>query len=320
MKLSRKSVCILVASGAFLVVLAAAIRCVGRSKEAPVPQDRGAGLVRVVATGRDNRQRPNLRPLDTASSPVNTICGLDGETAGRFPVRIRALRSIARCRNLPPEDVSVLLGYVASTNDVMSADRVAALKNDVLNLLRNQDTAPAQLPRLLIDMLENGEYDATMTDYCIQHLGSMWSAFRSEGMSECVRAVLADAASCKEFPYSGTALYALADDIEAPDEARERLRRLTVSLACDPAANPLARISAIQLSAQRRFLEVMPTVRRLLAEPHPDMLLAMVSVGAIGCLGRQSDIHLLEDVRDRCGERIRPAVDAALSKLSRSSK
>lgn len=272
--------------------------------------------MRVVAAGRDNRCKPAVRPAINVSPAVDTICGFDPETAGRFPARIAALRSISHCRNLSPEDVSVLLGYIATTNDAMSADRVAALKNDVLNLLRGQDPVPRRLPGLLVDMIDGGAYDATITDYCIQHLGSMWRDFATEGLRENARAVFAAAAARRDLPYAGTALYALADEKTPPVEYRARLRQLTVSLACDRSANPLARIAAIQLAAQKDYREVLTSVRRTLAEPNPDTVLAMVSVGTVGCLGCDADIPLLEGLRARGGVRLQPAIDAALARLT----
>ena len=74
-----------------------------------------------------------------AISPVAAVCG-DGANAGRYEARNDALRSIMRSRSLTKEDAAALLDYLASTNDAMRVERVAALKNDVMNLLRRQET------------------------------------------------------------------------------------------------------------------------------------------------------------------------------------
>ena len=44
-----------------------------------------------------------------------------------------------RSRSLTKDDATALMDYLASTNDQLRAERVAALKNDVMNLLRNQE-------------------------------------------------------------------------------------------------------------------------------------------------------------------------------------
>lgn len=286
----------------------------------PASVARGHETVRVVSIGCDTVRRSPSRPLAGASAAVDVVCGLDRKTAGRYASRISAFRSIAGRRDLSSEDVSVLMDYVASTNDTMSAELVAGLKNEVLNLLRNQNPVPDRLAGLMMDMIDSGDYDATIVDYCIQHLGAMWRDFATEGMRERARNVFVSAASCKSRPYAGTALYSLADEKGAPAEYKAKLRRLTVAIACDPAANRLARISAIQLAARKGYAEVLPSARKTIAEVRPDAVLAMVSVGAIGSLGCAADIPALECLRERCGHRLNTAIDAALAKLDGGRK
>ena len=162
---------------------------VGRPVPTPASVARGQEAVRVVSVGRDTVRRLPARPSLSASAAVDVVCGLDSQTAGRYAARISAFRSIAGRRDLPSEDVSVLLDYIASTNDAMSAELVAGLKNEVLNLLRNQDPMPERLAGQMMDMVESGDYDATIVDYCIQHLGAMWRDFATEGMRERARNV-----------------------------------------------------------------------------------------------------------------------------------
>ena len=46
-------------------------------------------------------------------------------------------------------------------------ERVAALKNDVMNLLRSQDSPPANLAKALIAMFDGGGHPPAVLDYCI---------------------------------------------------------------------------------------------------------------------------------------------------------
>ena len=85
----------------------------------------------------------------SASSAVPMICG-ESAVADRYEARNNALRSIARRRDLSEEDVAALMEYVAATGCVMHVEREAALKNDVLNLLRNQKRQPEGLVDLLL--------------------------------------------------------------------------------------------------------------------------------------------------------------------------
>ena len=51
-------------------------------------------------------------------------------------------------------DVDALLGYLRRADDAMRVERVAALKNDVMNLLRNQEPPVEGLAETLIAMIE----------------------------------------------------------------------------------------------------------------------------------------------------------------------
>lgn len=317
LEMTNKAKVIVVASTVVVLLSGIAIvRFGGRKpRPRPVPVSQKHTEVAVVPVGEHGSGRTFDAPPSVVMSAVKVVCGLDAKTAGRYSSRISALHSISKHRNLPPEDVLALCEFVTATNDAISVDCLAGLKNEVLNLLRNQVPVPELLPELMIDMIGCGEYDATTVDYCIQHLGSMWQGFSSEGLRENVRKVLVDAASRRRLPYAGTALYALADEAGAPTEYRVKLRQLTVSLAIDFSSNPLARISAIQLAAQKGYDEVLPVVRRMISDKRVDMVLTMVCVGAIGYLGNASDIPLLEDLRERGSVRLHAAVDAALARI-----
>ena len=99
---------------------------------APCPTE-----VRIKAVER--KPEPSDHEVIEASAAVAIVCGADSETADRYEARNDALRSIARRRDLPKGDVEALLAYLRATDDAIRIERVAALKNDVMNLLRNQD-------------------------------------------------------------------------------------------------------------------------------------------------------------------------------------
>ena len=105
----------------------------------PVPEVPAASAeVRVRAVER------KAEPMEwgdgvAASRAVAIVCGADEATADRYEARNDALRSIARRRDLPKNDVAALTAYLRSQDDSMRVERVAALKNDVMNLLRSQE-------------------------------------------------------------------------------------------------------------------------------------------------------------------------------------
>ncbi len=83
--------------------------------------------VRSVGPGPSSSTEPDPAAI---SASIATVCGADPSTADRYEARNDALRSISRDRNLPADDVGALVSWLASTNDVLHTERLAALKND----------------------------------------------------------------------------------------------------------------------------------------------------------------------------------------------
>ena len=124
---------------AVLVGLAAIVLhcCKGAVPDAiPPPLRNAASDVRIRA--RHAAPVVSAVPKGFASDSVRTICGHDPSCADRYEARNDALRSVARRRDLALEEVALLMSYVESTNCILRVEREAALRNDVLNLLRNQ--------------------------------------------------------------------------------------------------------------------------------------------------------------------------------------
>ena len=249
-----------------------------------------------------------------ASAAVAVVCGEDEATADRYEARNDALRSIARRRDLARNDVALLMAYVGATNDVLRAERTAALKNDVLNLLRNQKPIPDGLAELLIGMFRAGDHPPTVLDYCLQHVGAMQGDVADAALRDRIRAVLVEAARRVRFPYAGTALYSLSEDRRGVAAHDAELKRLTLAL-CAPSANAAARIAAIQLAGQRGWREALPILRRTLTDTRRDAVVDMAVIGSIGLLGGDEDLPLLESLRVKGGLRLRPAVDAAVRRI-----
>ena len=261
------------------------------------------------------RPEVNRAVLPDVSAAIAVVCGKDRASANRYEARNDALRSIARRRDLSAGDVAALMAYVASGKGALHPAREAALRNDVLNLLRDQEPVPTSLPGLLVDIVRKGRHDATLVDYAIQHLGALQRDLRDVEMVRRVRNALFDAASGIEKTYAGTALYALADARAMTDAESGRLRRLT-SVACSPRANPLVRLSAFQLAGQRGYREVLPDVRSVLRGDRRDAVADTVAVGTLGLLGEASDVALIESFAAKGGSRLAGSCAAAIERIN----
>ena len=246
-----------------------------------------------------------------ASDAVAIVCGADSATADRYEARNDALRSIARRRDLAEEDVAALVAYLRAQDDNMRSERVAALKNDVMNLLRSQNPPVEGLADELIGMFYGGNHPSAVLDYCIQHLGAMQDEL-NDAMRGRVRKMFVEAARRTSQSYAGTALYSLAEDKLATAAQEGELKRLTLAL-CKPGVNNVARIAAVQLAGQRGYAEALPTLRETLSGDRRDAAIDIVCIGSIGLLGNEDDIALIE--RFRGDARRSAAVEAAIKRI-----
>ena len=280
--------------------------------------------VRIKAVER--KPEPSDHEVVEASSAVAIVCGADPTTADRYEARNDALRSIARRRDLPKDDVAALMAYLRWADYALRVERVAALKNDVMNLLRNQEPPVEGLAETLIVMFEGRgisthnssthnspthPHPPAVLDYCIQHLGAMQNSL-DDATRLRVRRVFLRAARNTRQPYAGTALYSLAEDKRATASQEGELRRLTLAL-CKPGVNKVARIAAIQLAGQRGYAEALPVLRETLSGEKRDAVLDTVCIGSVGLLGNADDIALLE--RFRGDARRSAAVEAAIKRI-----
>lgn len=270
-------------------------------------------VVAAPSVSRASQSRTAVAPEDV-SAAVAVICGHEAATADRYEARNAALCSLARCRDLDADDVQALMDYLRATDGALRIEREAALKNDVLNLLRNQATLPDGLADLLMEMFACKAQPSEVRDYALQHLGALQKDDLEASQRQDVRDLFVAAAKDIRESFAGTALYSLAATEQMSKTQDAELRRLTVA-ACGAAANPLARMSALQLAGGRGYGEVLPVVRNLLDGARRDAVTDMVAVGTLGLLGGRDDLSRLERLKTCGGQRLRPAVETAIRRI-----
>jgi len=285
---------IAIACGAALLIAAAVVVALHERQSVPLPEVPVAQTpaeVRVKAVKHNSAANVATAAPDV-SRAVAIICGKDSATADRYEARNDALRSIARRRDLLEDDVAALMAYLRRADNALRPERIAALKNDVMNLLRNQEPPPKGLTEALIAMFRSGKHPSAVLDYCIQHLGALQGEIIDDALRHRVHEAFVFAARQTRQPYAGTALYSLAENKHASQSQKNELKRLTVAL-CKRDSNPVARVSAIQLAGERGYKEILPILRETLSSSHRDAVLDIVSIGSLGLLGEESDLELL---------------------------
>ncbi len=330
---------------ALLIAAAVGVALHDRRQILPLPEMPVAvPAVEVRAKAVERKPEPSDHEVVKASTAVAIVCGADSATADRYEARNDALRSIARRRDMPEKDVAALIAYLRRADNALRVERVAALKNDVMNLLRNQEPPVEGLAETLVGMVEGNKgnrggalgdralpgntiHPPVVVDYCIQHLGAMVNelddAARVGALGDRalpdggVRGVLVRAARDKAKPYAGTALYSLAEDRRATPAQETELKRLTLAL-CKPGVNNVARIAAIQLAGERGYAEALLALRDTLSGEKRDAVLDTVCIGSIGLLGNADDIALVE--RFKGDARRSAAVEAAIRRINERAK
>ena len=299
-----------------LIAAAVAVVVASRNWQQPAPPpDLSVAVpvakVRVKAVKHNSAANVATAAPDS-SRVVGIICGKNSATANHYEARNNALRSIARRRDLPEKDVAALMTYLQSTKDRLRPERVAALKNDVMNLLRNQEPPPKGMVETLIAMFRRGKHPPAVLDYCIQHLGAMQCEITDDALRHRIRETFVFAAHQTRQPYAGTALYSLAENKHASQSQKNELKRLTVAL-CKQGSHTVARVSAIQLAGERGHKEILPILRETLSSSRRDAVLDIVSIGSLGLLGDESDLELLSQFSSDTRRAV--AVKAAIKRI-----
>ena len=315
-KMSRWLI-VLVCGTALLIAATVVIGIASRNRQQPlpppeVPVAQTPAEVCVKAVERNSVAANVATAAPDVSRAVAIICGKDSATADRYEARNDALRSIARRRDLPEKDVAALVAYLRSKDNAMRVERVAALKNDVMNLLRNQEPPPKGLVETLIAMFRSGKHPPAVLDYCIQHLGAMQGEITDDSLRHRIREIFVFAARQTRQPYAGTALYSIAQDKCASLSQKNELKRLTVAL-CKQGSHTVARVSAIQLAGERGYKEILPILRKTLSSARRDAVLDIVSIGSLGLLGNESDLELLSQFSSDTRRSV--AVKAAIKRI-----
>ena len=107
-----------VCGAALLIAAAVVVASRGRRREVPLPEVPVASPAEVRVKAVERKAEPvEQGKAALASGAVAIVCGMDEATADRYEARNDALRSIARRRDLPKDDVEALLAYLRSQDD-----------------------------------------------------------------------------------------------------------------------------------------------------------------------------------------------------------
>jgi hypothetical protein len=179
--------------------------------------------------------------------------------------RIEAVHALDT--NLKCDEVAALCAFLKAKPAAEEKERDGSnwLKNDILNVLREQDSPPPNFTGLLTEIYRDPAQDDVMRDYAIQHLIQWYEqgAMDATDARERIRLILKEATS-EPGSIAGTALlgwHRLCRHDAAFDPAEVDWAAL--QLALSDATDDATRLTAIQVCAERGLKAALPKIKLL---------------------------------------------------------
>jgi hypothetical protein len=235
-----------------------------------------------------------------------------------FRTRLKAIGQLGS--SLPLGEREVLYQHVRdhSEDKWLRPGQGFALKNEILNLLCEQEETPPELADFLFSLWRDTSQPIAMRDYALQHLAPLFSETFQAQQVQIIKELQAAASEIGE-SYAGTALLALNRiQQENPSAETPPLAPEVRRIVDDPAANLLTRISAVQLSGELNLQEMANAVSQIALDETQAKTLRLAAIGALGRVAGEGETTVLQRIKNQADERLRIAAASALKRLGHS--
>jgi len=303
----------------------------GRVSPKPAPTVSGdpAASSRSVAIGPQQEvsgpQEPKGPPKATVSRSasgdalIQAICGPQAE---------RQLRELANREVLTRSECETLYRFLRERTPDDGSKRMSWIKNDVMNILARQRNLPAPWDEMVAALYEDELQPWVIRDYALQHLFDFCDqASRTGHLRELnaarrqrIQALFWNAVEQTQQSVAGTALLALWRlSAVGMGVDRERVAAKSIELVEAPNTGELARITALQVSADSGQQGILKSAMAL-AEAGQKIPLRASAIAAVGRLGNQEQLPWLERQAADANPSLKIAVDAAVKQIRSRSK
>ncbi|WP_176013988.1 hypothetical protein [Victivallis sp. Marseille-Q1083] len=206
--------------------------------------------------------------------------------------------------DLSADDCRLLMAYLsAGPNDNFEY----ALKNDIMNVLRNQAHLPPELTGTLLALYRDKAENIVVRVYALQHLRPQYEKTKDPAIREAFYEALDES----DTEIAGGALLALRYlATEYPTEFdRERVTSKALELAEQPETFLLTRISAVQVASSLEAPGLGVRLQELVKNETTPLMLRIASIAGLGELGETAALPDLEELSRKDS----PAAQAALA-------
>lgn len=191
-----------------------------------------------------------------------------------------------------------------------------ALKNDTLNVLREQEEPPHELTQVLAALSRDRSQPFVIRDYALQHLAA-WHAKADDIQRPQIIQELREAAGQTDQSFAGTALIGLHRiRRDNPELAMPPLTDQIRLLIQDDAANLLTRITAVQLAGEENSATLRDSLKRIAVDEAQPPTLRIAALGSLGRLGGDDTAGSLTRVANGKDIRLALAARSALAKAT----
>lgn len=237
-----------------------------------------------------------------------------GENLGGYVPRRHFVGSLGQ--ELSGNEIRALLMFVHATpQDVgLSESSYNAVGDEVLLKLEDQKKLPVDYSDHLVVMHYDQTRNRIWRDYCIQHLGTVYSRI-PEQKRPVVRQLYMDALKPKS-DFAGTALLSMRRSIAAPDMDKALVAEEAMKVASSDAYTDAERRSALLVAAEFNHSDALRLARKIVGSDHTAPFRAS-AMATLGMVGDDSDIPRLKKYTQSSDFRFRSASAAALKKLTR---
>ena len=228
----------------------------------------------------------------------------------KFRERLRLVNSLPS--NLSEDDKKALYYYLKYEKNNTNTH---CMKNDMLNILRDQIPPPPELTDVLLDIFYDKSQDIVMRSYALQHMRPWYLDERMQ--DPAIRKAFYDGLEEKENEIAGVALLAL-NYMAGKDNDFDKniISQKAAEMAADESTYVLTRISAVSVCGRMKNPEVLPTIRNLTATTLP-MALKLSAIASLGEIGEHKDITTLQKISSTGKRPFSTAASAALKKLKK---
>ena len=198
-------------------------------------------------------------------------------------------------KRVPTPHLDQILDYLRQPVDAASLPprQEHALRNDLFNTLRAQETPVPDLTEHLLNIRHDPAQDEVMRDYALQHMASyhdIASIFEKSLIEEELVITITNLSS----PLAGTAMHGLNRINPVSEEIPDLLEKAVYQALSESSTHQLSRTTALQISGQRKYPFARDIAINHIRSPDISPNLKIVAIYALGEVGQFSDLAYLQ--------------------------